>query len=65
MKQTTQPITQQFNLSLVSVPAIVICEDKQNELKCALVELLISAACPEGETEDRQRGGEDESQTNR
>jgi hypothetical protein len=53
MKRTAKPITQQFNLSLVSAPVLAISQEKQNELKRALVELLTSAACPAGETRNK------------
>ena len=64
MKRSSMPIVQQFNLSLLSAAPIIISQDKQKALKLALIELLTAAVCPRQiETEDR--GGEDESQTNR
>ncbi len=62
MKRTVHLIPQQFNLSLVSEPAITVPQDKQRELKLALVELLTKAACPNHETQDN--GGEDECEIN-
>jgi hypothetical protein len=62
MKRTVHLIPQQFNLSLVSEPAITLFQDKQRELKLALVELLTKAACPDDEALDK--GGEDESEIN-
>lgn len=65
MKRTAKTVGEQFNLSLMNRPATAIPQDKQNELKRALVELLTSAALPEGETRDNRTGGdEDESQIN-
>ena len=64
MKRSGKPIAQQFNLSLLSAVPTTISQDKQKELKLALIELLTDAVCPsQGEREDR--GGEDEFQTNR
>lgn len=64
MKRSSMPIAQQFNLSLLSAGPTMIPQDKQKELHLALMELLTAAVCPkQNETEDR--GGEDESQTNR
>jgi hypothetical protein len=67
MKRSSKPIAQQFNLSLLSTVPITISQDKQKELKLALIELLTDAVCPsQGEDrEEEDRGGEDESQTNR
>jgi hypothetical protein len=62
LKRIVHLIPQQFNLSLVSEPAITISQDKQRELKLALVELLTKAACPDHEAQDN--GGEDESEIN-
>jgi hypothetical protein len=62
MKRTVHLIPQQFNLSLVSEPAITVSQDKQRELKLSLVELLTKAACPDHEAQDN--GGEDESEIN-
>jgi hypothetical protein len=62
MKRTVHLFPQQFNLSLVSEPAITVPQDKQRELKLALVELLTKAACPNHEMPDN--GGEDEYEIN-
>lgn len=64
MKRTAKTVGEQFNLSLMNRPATAVPQDKQNELKRALVELLTSAALPEGETKDNRRGDEDEPQIN-
>jgi hypothetical protein len=64
MKPSSKPITRQFNLSLLSAAPIMISQDKQKELKLALIELLTDAVCPSRD-EREDRGGEDESQTNR
>jgi hypothetical protein len=58
----THLIPQQFNLSLVSEPAITVPQDKQRELKVALVELLTKAACPNHEAQEN--GGDDEHEIN-
>ena len=63
MKQTAKMIREQFNLTLISALPMAVSQDKQDELKQALIELLTSVACPEGETREGS-GGEDESQTN-
>jgi hypothetical protein len=68
MKRSSKLIAQQFNLSLLSATPIMISQDKQKELKLALMELLTEAVCPsqnEREKDGGKRGGEDESQTNR
>jgi hypothetical protein len=62
MKQTAHLIPQQLNLLLVSEPAITVSQDKQRELKLALVELLTKVASPNHEAQDN--GGEDESEIN-
>jgi anti-sigma regulatory factor (Ser/Thr protein kinase) len=62
MKRTAKPIAQQFNLLLVSTPATAVSQDKQEELKLALIELLNNAACTDNEAQDN--GGEDESEIN-
>jgi hypothetical protein len=62
MKRAVHLIPQQFNLSLVSEPAITIPQNKQRELKLALVELLTKVASPNNETQDN--GGEDEYEIN-
>jgi hypothetical protein len=64
MKRSSKPIAQQFNLSLLSAAPIAISQDKHKELKRALIELLTDAICPPPD-EREDRGGEDESQTNR
>lgn len=65
MKRTAKSIAQQLNLSLVSAPATEISQDKQEELKLALIELLTTnATCPLDETQDNP-GGDHEPQTNR
>lgn len=64
MKRSSKPIAQQFNLSLLSAAPITISQDKQKELKGALIELLTDAVCPRQDERD-DRGGDDESQTNR
>jgi hypothetical protein len=64
MKRSSKPIAQQFNLSLLSAAPIMMSQDKQKELKLALVELLTGAVCL-SQKEREDRGDEDESQTNR
>jgi hypothetical protein len=64
MKRSGKPIAQQFNLSLLSAVPTTISQDKQKELKLALIELLTDAVCP-SQAEREDRGGEDESQTHR
>jgi hypothetical protein len=64
MKRSSKPIAQQFNLSLLSAAPITISQDKQKKLKVALIELLTDAVCPRQDERD-DRGGDDESQTNR
>lgn len=64
MKRSGKPIAQQFNLSLLSAVPTTISQDKQKELKLALIELLTDAVCPSQDEREGQ-GGEDESQTNR
>lgn len=64
MKRSHQPNAQQFNLSLLSAAPITISQDKQKELKRALIEMLTDAVGPSPD-ERQNRGGEDESQTNR
>jgi hypothetical protein len=64
MKRSSKPMTQQFNLSLLSAAPIMISQDRQKELKLALMELLSDAVCP-SQQERESRGGKDESQTNR
>ena len=45
MKRSSKPIAQQFNLPLLSAAPIMISQDKQKELKLALIELLSDAVC--------------------
>lgn len=65
MKRTPKRINGQFNLSLMSKPGIAVPQEKQKELKVALIDLLTSAACIEGESPDGVTGGDDESEINR
>ena len=46
-------------------PGIAVPQEKQKELKVALIDLLTSAASVEGESPDRKTGGDDESEINR
>jgi hypothetical protein len=55
MKRTPKPVTAQLNLTLMSRSASVVPQEKQKELKVALIDLL---------TPDHTTGGEDECQTN-
>ena len=64
MKRSGKPIAQQFNLSLLSAAPLMMFQDKQKELNLALMELLTDAVSP-SQNEREDRGGEDESQTNR
>jgi hypothetical protein len=64
MKRSSKPTAQQFNLSLLSAAPLMMSQDKQKELKLALMELLTDAVSP-SQNEREDRGGEDESQTNR
>jgi hypothetical protein len=64
MKRNSKPIAQQFNLSLLSAAPITISQAKQKKLKVALIELLTDAVCPRQDERD-DRGGDDDSQTNR
>ena len=64
MKRSSKPTAQQFNLSLLSAAPLMMFQDKQKELKLALMELLTDAVSP-SQNEREDRGGEDESQTNR
>ena len=43
MKRPDKPLDRQMNLSLLSMPATTVPNDKQRELAQALMELLISA----------------------
>jgi hypothetical protein len=51
-----------MNLSLLSMPAATVPNDKQRELTQALMELLISAIREDVEQQENN-GGEDESET--
>ena len=62
MKRTAKPIAQQFNLSLVSAPATAVSQDKREELKLALIELLSNAAGTDSQAQ--HNGGEHESEIN-
>jgi hypothetical protein len=64
MKRTLKPITAQLNLSLMSTPVSAVPQEKQKELKVALIDLLTSAASPAGEGPDHTTGGGDELKTN-
>ena len=64
MKRSSKPIAQQFHLSLLSAAPVMISQDKQTELKLALMEFLTDAICP-SQNQREDRGGEDESQANR
>ena len=61
MKRTIKTVGGQFNLSLISAPPTAVPQDKINELKRALVELLTSAARSENANQVSSSGGEDES----
>ena len=63
MKRSSKAIAQQFNLSLLSAAPMMISQDKQKELKLALMELLTDVIYP-NHKEREARGGKDESQTN-
>jgi hypothetical protein len=63
MKQTAKIMGEQFNLPPISALPLAFSQDRQKELKRALIELLTSAASPEGESREKN-GGADESQTN-
>ena len=64
MKRSSKPTAPQFNLSLLRAAPLMMSQDKQKELKLALMELLTDAVSP-SQNEREDRGGEDESQTNR
>jgi len=65
MKRTPKPpkpITAQFTLSLMSMPtSTVVPQEKQKELKLALIDLLIGAAYREEESHNHTTGGGNES----
>jgi hypothetical protein len=62
MKRSDKPFDRQMNLSLLSMPATTVPNDKQRELTQALMELLISAIREDVEQQENN-GGEDESKT--
>jgi hypothetical protein len=62
MKRADKPLDRQMNLSLLSMPAATVPNDKQRELTQALMELLISAIREDVEQQENN-GGEDESET--
>jgi hypothetical protein len=62
MKRPDKPLDRQMNLSLLSMPAATVPNDKQRELTQALMELLISAIREDVEQQENN-GGEDESET--
>ena len=62
MKRPDKPLDRQMNLSLLSMPATTVPNDKQRELAQALMELLISAL-RENIAHQENNGGEDESET--
>jgi hypothetical protein len=62
MKRPDKPLDRQMNLSLLSMPAATVPNDKQRELTQALMELLISAISEDVEQQENN-GGEDESET--
>lgn len=61
MKRPDKVLDRQMNLSLLSMPAATVSNDKQRELAQALMELLISALRENVHQENN--GGEDESET--
>lgn len=61
MKRPDKVLDRQMNLSLLSMPAATVPNDKQRELAQALMELLISALRENAHQENN--GGEDESET--
>lgn len=61
MKRPDKVLDRQMNLSLLSMPAATVPNDKQRELAQALMELLISALRENVHQENN--GGEDESET--
>jgi hypothetical protein len=62
MKRLDERLDRQMNLSLLSMPAATVPNDKQRELAQALMELLISAL-RENVAQQESNGGEDESET--
>jgi hypothetical protein len=63
MKQPAKPPSRQFNLPLLDLPALVVPQDKRQELSLALMELRIDAARPHAKFQ--VNGGGDEPETNR
>jgi hypothetical protein len=61
MKRSDKPLDLQMNLSLLSMPATTVPDDRRRELAQALMELLISAVREE-DVERQNNGGEDESE---
>ena len=55
MKRSSKLIAQQFNLSLLSATPIMISQDKQKELKLALMELLTDTVCPSQKKREARR----------
>jgi hypothetical protein len=63
MKRTPKRIMAQFNLLLMSTPTstvTIIPQEKQEELRVALIDLLISAASPGEESLNHTAGGANE-----
>jgi hypothetical protein len=60
MKRSHKPLDLQMNLSLLSMPATTIPDDRRRELAQALKELLISAV--REDVEQQNNGGVDESE---
>lgn len=65
MKRSAKTIGNQFNLALITAAPIAVSEDKQIELKRAIIELLTSAARRENATRRHGSGDEDEYEVNR
>ena len=61
MKRSDKPLDLQMNLSLLSMPATTVPDDRRRELAQALMELLISAVREE-DVEQQNNGREDESE---
>jgi hypothetical protein len=62
MKRSDKPLDLQMNLSLLSMPATTVPEDRRRELAQALMELLISAVREEDVEQQNNGGCEDESE---
>jgi hypothetical protein len=60
MKRSHKPLDLQMNLSLLDISVTTVPDDRRRELSQALMELLISAL--REDVEQRNNGGEDESQ---